>query len=46
MSFLHCPVPDFGVLEDRDLLALTSLLAGLVRHGRCLYVHCYGGHGR
>ena len=46
VSFLHCPIPDFGVLDDQAMLAFISLLASLLRQGRCLYVHCYGGHGR
>jgi len=46
INFLHFPIPDFGVVEDRDMLALTNQLADLLKNARCLYVHCYGGHGR
>ena len=46
INFLHFPIPDFGVVEDQDMLALTNQLADLLRNGRSLYVHCYGGHGR
>ena len=46
INFLHFPIPDHGVVEDEDMLALTSQLADLLRNGRSLYVHCYGGHGR
>lgn len=46
ISFIHFPIPDFGVVEDQDMLALTNQLADLLRNGRRLYVHCYGGHGR
>ena len=46
INFLHFPIPDFGVVEDQDMLALTNQLAELLRSGRSLYVHCYGGHGR
>jgi len=46
INFIHFPVPDLGVVEDKDMLALTYQLADLLRNGRSLYVHCYGGHGR
>jgi len=46
INFIHFPVPDLGVVEDQDMLALTYQLADLLRNGRSLYVHCYGGHGR
>ena len=46
LSFLHCPVPDFGVVSDRSLVALVDELRRAIDAGRCLYVHCMGGHGR
>merc|ERR1712130_1057887 len=46
INFIHFPIPDFGVVEDKDMLALTNQLADLLRNGRSLYVHCFGGHGR
>jgi hypothetical protein len=46
INFLHFPIPDFGVVKDQDMLALTNQLVDLLRNGRSLYVHCYGGHGR
>ena len=46
LSFLHCPIPDFGVVDDAHLLALVAELKQLVDGGATLYVHCYGGHGR
>jgi hypothetical protein len=46
INFLHFPIPDFGVVEDEDMLALTNQLVDLLRNRRSLYVHCYGGHGR
>merc|ERR1712203_100690 len=46
INFLHFPIPDHGVVEDEDMLALTNQLVDLLRNGRSLYVHCYGGNGR
>merc|ERR1712088_336283 len=46
INFLHFPIPDFGVVKDQDMLALTNQLVDLLKNGRSLYVHCYGGHGR
>ena len=46
VSFLHCPMPDFGVLADRDFIAFIAELKRSMEDGRTLYIHCYGGHGR
>jgi len=46
ISFLHFPIPDLDVVEDQDMLALIDQLTDLLKKGRSLYVHCYGGHGR
>ena len=46
ISFLHFPIPDLDVVKDQDMLALIDQLTDLLKKGRCLYVHCYGGHGR
>ena len=46
LSFLHFPIPDFGVVKDPDMLALINQLADLLKKGKCLYIHCFGGHGR
>ena len=46
VRFLHCPVPDFGVLHDASLLALVGELQKAMAGGHVLYVHCMGGHGR
>ena len=46
VSFLHCPMPDFGVIADRDFIALIAELKRSMEDGRTLYIHCYGGHGR
>ena len=47
LRFLHCPVPDFGVLPDGSMVGLvTELRKCLEKDKRVLYIHCYGGHGR
>merc|ERR1712107_311409 len=46
LSFLHFPIPVFGVVKDPDMLALINQLADLLKKGKCLYIHCFGGHGR
>ena len=28
------------------MLALINQLADLLKKGRCIYIHCFGGHGR
>ena len=40
VRFLHCPVPDFGVLHDASLLALVGELQKAMAGGHVLYVHC------
>eukprot|EP00760_Papus_ankaliazontas_P004944 PhM_4_TR12291/c0_g1_i1/m.2314 len=46
VRFLHCPIPDFGVVDDASLLALVQELVNLMQSGEIIYIHCYGGHGR
>ena len=48
IRFLHCPVPDFGVLSTESLHALVVELQRELAspEGHVLYVHCMGGHGR
>ncbi len=47
LRFLHCPIPDFGILADGSMLALVSeLIRCLTVDGSVIYIHCYGGHGR
>merc|ERR1712107_541898 len=41
LSFLHFPIPDFGVVKDPDMLALINQLADLLKKGKCLYIHCF-----
>ena len=46
LRFVHCPIPDFGVLEDESLQALVAELQRELADGHTLYIHCMGGHGR
>ena len=46
LRFVHCPMPDFGVVSDESLWALVVQLQRELRNGHTLYVHCFGGHGR
>lgn len=46
LRFLHCPVPDHGVVSDESLRALVIVLRRAMDQGHVLYIHCYGGHGR
>ena len=47
IRFLHCPVPDFGVVSGSSLVALVSELRKTMNEtGSVMYVHCMGGHGR
>ena len=47
VKFLHCPISDFGTMDDRTLVAfITELQSLLVIPSNTLYIHCYGGHGR
>ena len=47
MEFVHHPIPDFGIPESRDAaLDLARTLAGKVREGRSIAVHCRAGVGR
>jgi hypothetical protein len=47
IRFLHCPIPDFGVVADESMIALISELTQCIKsENATLYIHCYGGHGR
>ena len=49
IKFMHCPIPDLGIIQDNSLIALIAELQRILRenHGHnSIYIHCYGGHGR
>ena len=41
-----CPIGDFGVPDDAQLLATLDLLDELLAAGETVYVHCHAGVGR
>src|SRR5580704_5534746 len=47
IEYLRRPIPDHGVLSDpKDMAALLAHIAGRLRAGRILYLHCRAGIGR
>jgi len=47
INFLHCPIPDQGVLSDHDMCEFIQELIKILEVHHCnIYIHCYGGHGR
>ena len=44
--FLHCPTLDRGISADPLLFNMVEEVYRLVREGKFVYVHCFGGHGR
>jgi protein-tyrosine phosphatase len=46
LRFLHCPIPDTYITTDADLAKAVATIIDLLREGRVIYVHCWGGHGR
>lgn len=45
-EFLDCPIPDRSVCRDSVLFELVETVYRLVREGKFVFVHCFGGHGR
>eukprot|EP00039_Didymoeca_costata_P015678 m.271047 g.271047 ORF g.271047 m.271047 type:complete len:218 (+) comp16266_c0_seq27:190-843(+) len=45
VQFIHCPIDNFGVLDDSDFHLLLDELVGLAP-SHTIYIHCFGGHGR
>eukprot|EP00937_MAST-01D_sp_MAST-1D-sp2_P004178 g4178.t1 len=46
LDFVHFPIVDCATVEDGAVVTLCAALARRIRRGECLYVHCWGGHGR
>ena len=46
VDFVHVPIVDCSVTDDETILELARELVGRVEREECLYVHCWGGHGR
>ena len=46
VDFLHLPIVDGRVTADSLVDAFCDKLIARVHAGQCLYIHCWGGHGR
>ena len=46
ISWLHLPVPDFGVPDDLDWPKIRDQALGVLGLGGRVLVHCFGGCGR
>ena len=46
LSFVHFPIRDCGITDDGRVLELARLLVKAIAEGECIYLHCWGGHGR
>jgi len=46
IDFLHLPIHDGLVTADALVDSFCDDLIARVHAGRCMYIHCWGGHGR
>ena len=46
VDFLHLPIVDGLVTADPLVDSFCNNLIARVEAGQCLYIHCWGGHGR
>lgn len=46
VEFLHCPIVDLGIPEEKQLAELLNELTARLERGEKLYIHCWGGRGR
>ena len=47
LSSTLAPIPDMSIIDDDTLINFIPHLAASVRQSnQCVYVHCWGGHGR
>jgi hypothetical protein len=46
LGFIHYPIRDCDISDDSGVTALAIQLVQNIAAGRCLYLHCWGGHGR
>ncbi len=46
IDYLAFPIEDRGIADDQKLIVFIGQLVNLLKAGKKLYVHCYGGHGR
>jgi len=46
VEVLHCPIPDTSVTNDENARTAAETIITRLKAGGCVYVHCWGGHGR
>jgi predicted protein tyrosine phosphatase len=46
-EFIRYPIPDSGLPKDEEgFVSLIFRILSLLRAGKRIYIHCWGGHGR
>ncbi|EKX36399.1 hypothetical protein GUITHDRAFT_42797, partial [Guillardia theta CCMP2712] len=45
-TFVHLPIPDGSVPSHRKFIEHLTGIINFILHGRKVYLHCAGGHGR
>ena len=46
LAFHNFPIPDMGATDDRTMTQILNTIDGAIASDKCVYVHCWGGHGR
>jgi len=46
VEFEHFPIPDMNVGDTEELAGMIESLVTRLKNGACVYIHCWGGHGR
>jgi len=44
--FKHYPIKDMSTIRDNETLQAAREVAELLKDGKKVYIHCWGGHGR
>lgn len=46
VEFYKFPIIDQNIASDSDVFVWCNVFLDLLYRGKCIYFHCYGGHGR
>eukprot|EP00947_MAST-08B_sp_MAST-8B-sp1_P004938 g4938.t1 len=46
LSFVHVPIIDCSITSDEITIDIADDVIDRMRGGQCVYLHCWGGHGR
>lgn len=46
LDFHRFPIPDMGRTDTTTMTAILKVIQQSIQAKRCVYVHCWGGHGR